>query len=132
MNRSLSKRLSVASIAIAACLSVPAIYAQEPDNEVTMDVLDSTDANEEMLGARIELPERAAERARERSAFGLETANQARERSREFGQERAAEAREAVKNARKAKDKDKQPGDRVPPDRPDLPDAVPDDSPARQ
>jgi hypothetical protein len=137
MNRSPAKLWSVTGIAFAACLSAPAIYAQEPDNEITMDVLDSVDAGEETLGARIELPERAAVRARERSAFGLETANQARERGREFGQERATEAREAVKNAHGAKDKDKdkdrEPGDRGRPDRkPDLPDAVPDDSPARR
>jgi hypothetical protein len=135
MNRSLSKQLTVTGIAFAVCLSAPAIYAQEQDNEITMDILDSSIAGEETLGARIELPERAAERARERSAFGLETANQARERGREFGQERAAEAREAVKNAHgaKDKDKDKEPGDRGRPDRrPDLPDAVPDDSPARR
>ncbi len=44
----------------------------------------------------LSLPETASDQARESSAFGLATANEARERSREFGQDRAADAREAA------------------------------------
>lgn len=55
---------------------------------------------EEVERELIALPEAASDQARESAAFGLETANEARERGRELGQERAQEAREAAAERR--------------------------------
>ncbi len=65
----------------------------EDDLDVTMEVIEE-DADEARFVRQIELPAGASEQARESAADGHETANEARERGREFGQERAREARE--------------------------------------
>jgi hypothetical protein len=72
-----------------------AAWAQQQDLEVTMDVVP---ANASAGAAReiklpITLPETASPRAGEASAFGLETANRARELGREFGKEISEAAR---------------------------------------
>lgn len=50
-------------------------------NDVTMEVVEGENAA--AVNNQIRLPEAASDRARERSAQGIETANQARERTRE-------------------------------------------------
>lgn len=72
------------------------VLAQDEDTMVVID----DDAVVEDVVHDIELPETASPTAVERSAFGLETANQARELGREFGQRRAEEARERGQDAR--------------------------------
>lgn len=59
-----------------------------------------SDDEESVEHAVIELPAEASEQARESAAFGLDTANAAREGGRAFGQERADEARERVAERR--------------------------------
>lgn len=73
-----------------------AAWAQQQDLEVTMDVVPanaSAGAASE-IKLPIALPETASPRARDASAFGLETANRARELGREFGKEVSETARE--------------------------------------
>jgi hypothetical protein len=71
----------------------PAVLAQDNTGD-NMDVVESEDAGEEAVGSKITLPESAAPEAHENAAYGLETANEAREGRREFGEDRAAGARE--------------------------------------
>lgn len=74
--------------ACVAGLSLPALAQQNgPEDERTQ------------AGAPLTLPEDAAEQARESAANGLDTANEARTRGRDFGQDRAAEAREQHRDA---------------------------------
>lgn len=105
-----------ALIVFAAILSVYSSLACAGENEVpdvTMTVLES-EAEAERVISEIQLPQQASPVARERAAAGLETANEARERGREFGQERAEQARD-----RAAPGKPETPGR---PDRPGRPD----------
>ncbi len=73
-----------------------AAWAQQQDLEVTMDVVPAN-ASAGAATGEIQLPATAAARAQEASAFGLETANMARELKgdlgREFGQEVSTRAR---------------------------------------
>ena len=73
------------------------------DDEVTMEVVDDADADERDYVDDIALPEAASETARDSAAFGLDTANDARERASEdgraFGQATAREAREQGRDA---------------------------------
>ncbi|HEV8262870.1 MAG TPA: hypothetical protein VGQ19_19205 [Burkholderiales bacterium] len=73
-----------------------AAWAQQQDLEVTMDVVPAN-ASAGAATGEIKLPATAAPRAQEASAFGLETANKARELKgdpgREFGQEVSTRAR---------------------------------------
>lgn len=77
--------------------------AQQQDLEVTMEVVPANAAASAATG-EIKLPETAAPRAQEAAAFGLETANRARELKgelgREFGKEvvERARAREHTPN----------------------------------
>lgn len=84
--------------------------------EVTMSVLES-EADVERVISEIQLPARASAVARERSAHGLETANEARERGREFGQERAEQARDQASPG-----KSQRPDNPGKPDKPNKPD----------
>jgi len=73
-----------------------AAWAQQQDLEVTMDVVPANAPASAAAGEiklPITLPETASPRAREASAFGLETANRARELGREFGKEVSEAAR---------------------------------------
>ncbi len=96
------KSYTIGAIIFAFGLS-GAAWAQQKDLEVTMDVVPA-DASAGAPTGVITLPETAAPRAQEASAFGLETANQARELNgdlgRDFGQavSEAARAREHVPN----------------------------------
>lgn len=69
--------LGMASISAVA-------YAQE-----TMDPVEEEMATEETM---LSLPEEASEQGRTSSAYGLETANQARQQGAEFGRARAEQA----------------------------------------
>lgn len=72
------------------------IYADDSasEDEVTIEVVGEAEAQPEGLTDTISLPEEAAEQAHESAAFGLETANRAREKGEDFGREQAEEARE--------------------------------------
>lgn len=71
------------------------------DDDVTMMVIEEGESADSVL-APIELPEAAAEEGVTNSADGLVTAAEAREKGREFGEERAAEGRERGEQAREA------------------------------
>lgn len=88
----------LASGVFALSLSFAAT-AQEDDLE--LDVVEEGETEDEMVN-RLELPESASDEGRESSALGLDTANEARERGREFGQERAEEARERAQASQDA------------------------------
>ena len=70
------------------------------DDDLVLEVVEDPDAGEEDFVDEIRLPTPVSDQARESAASGLETANEARERGREFGQERAEQAREAGREAR--------------------------------
>ncbi len=79
---------------MAALISLGA-HAQDnngdPDED-TIVVLEE-DALPDRVFVELRLPDTASDVARERAAQGLDTANQARELGREFGQQRAEQAR---------------------------------------
>ncbi len=81
-------------LSVAVPLSLLATPAMPQDAEITIDVLDQEDALPEQVTSEIRLPEAASDQARESAAEGLETGSDARDKRREFGQERAREARE--------------------------------------
>ncbi len=76
-------------------LSAP-LLAEEVDaeEEATIEVVGDVNAQPEALTDAIALPQEAAVQAQESAAFGLETANRAREKGEETGQEQAEAARE--------------------------------------
>jgi hypothetical protein len=89
-------QIHVASVIFALALS-SAAGAQQPDLEVTMDVVPHS-ASPGAVTGEIALPDAASARARDAAAFGLGTANKAREMKgdlgREFGREVSQGARE--------------------------------------
>lgn len=109
---------ATALIIFAAILSVYSSLAFAGEDEVpdvTMSVLES-EAEVERVISEIQLPQAASPMAQERAASGLDTANEARERGREFGQERAEQARD-----RAAPGKPETPGKPDKPGKPDRP-----------
>ena len=102
------KRFTRYAIGTILVLGMSSAWAQQRDLEVTMDVVPAS-ASAGAAGEiklPITLPETASARAREASAFGLGTANLAREKGdltgREFGQ--------SVSEAARARDKPTPPG----------------------
>jgi len=94
------KRFTRYAIGTILVLGLSSAWAQQRDLEVTMDVVPanvSAGAAGE-IKLPITLPETASARAREASAFGLGTANAARDKGdlsgREFGQEISEAARQ--------------------------------------
>lgn len=84
------------------CLvAVPAWAEDGALDDVTMEVVEDPEADEREYVDEIELP--AAPEARENAAFGIDTANEARDRAREdgraFGESTANEARELGRDA---------------------------------
>lgn len=76
------------------------LYAQVEDTMVVIDqdtsvaeVANNIELPERPQNSPLALPDGASDEGRENSAFGLETANQARASGREFGQQQAEEAR---------------------------------------
>jgi hypothetical protein len=106
---SASALIMFAAILLVCSSACYADGAEVPD--ITMTILESEDAAERVV-SEIQLPEKASPVAQERAAKGLDTANEARKRGRELGQERAEQARE---HGKKKPDK---PGK---PDQPDTP-----------
>nr|WP_286775704.1 hypothetical protein [[Pseudomonas] sp. BICA1-14] len=97
-------------VAVMLALGISlAAHAQEAEPVIveddTMVVVDDETEVEDVVN-QIELPATASPEGVENSAFGLDTANQAREQGREFGQQQANEARnrglDARENAREA------------------------------
>lgn len=90
------------------CLLATPAWAQDdaPLDDVTMEVVDDPQADERDYVDEIRLPTEAAPAARNNAAYGLDTANEARERAREegeaFGQSGAQEARELGRDAANA------------------------------
>lgn len=76
------------------------VYAQDStsEGEATIEVVGDAEAQPEDISNAISLPEEAAAEARQNAAFGLETANNAREKGEESGEEQAEEAREQGRN----------------------------------
>lgn len=97
--------MKYAWVAVFALALVPfsSVLADEHDDALLLEVVDDENAGEEDFVDVISLPDEASDVARERSAFGIETANEARERGRDFGQERADRARELGREASEAR-----------------------------
>lgn len=105
----LTKFAKYVGCSLLLCLFVAPAWAQDEDNgeevldDVTMEVTSSPDADEEEYVDEIELPGSAAEEAEANAKFGIDTANQARERAadegRDFGQETSHRARELGRDA---------------------------------
>lgn len=87
---------SVAMILTLGLLGASPLYAQDED---TMIVIDDETTIDEVTNV-LELPEDASAEAVENSAFGVDTANRAREDGRAFGEQQAAEARSRGQEAR--------------------------------
>jgi hypothetical protein len=83
-------------LAIGSLGAAP-VLAQDTTGDA-LDVVESSD-NADAAISKIELPEQASEEARENAAFGLETANEARERGLEQAQQGRDKAAEARANA---------------------------------
>jgi len=88
-------------IAALATYGGPLLAQQGDDLDITMTVVDE-DAEPDTAVEPIVLPDSAALQAVESSAQGLATANEARERGREFGQDTAEAARERGTEARES------------------------------
>jgi hypothetical protein len=82
------------AVALGLWLTTPVFVQAETgdDGDDTMIVFEA-DERPADIDNLITLPERASETGVERSRHGLETANEARGKGREFGMERAMEAR---------------------------------------
>lgn len=91
--------------ALLLCLLAAPAWAQDdaPLDDVTMEVVDDPQADEREYVDEIRLPTEASPEARENAAFGVDTANEARERARDegqaFGQSTAQEARKLGRDA---------------------------------
>jgi len=114
-------------VATVAAFSIPLAYAEEEDLDgLEMDVMEEDEAPDE-ASARIALPEDASQEGVDNSSQGIETANEAREGRREFGQDTAEQARdsrgergrEAAEGARDRQPE--QPEQGGPPELPGLP-----------
>jgi len=88
-------------IAAMATYGGPLLAQQGDELDITMTVVDE-DAQPDIAVEPIVLPDSAALQAVESSAQGLATANEARERGREFGQETAKAAHERGAEARES------------------------------
>lgn len=82
----------LSTVTISLSLLASPLWAQ--DEDVTIDVVGESESEPEEVTSEIRLPDSVSDEARENAAFGLDTANSAREKKREFGEERASEARE--------------------------------------
>lgn len=69
------------TIIIALGMALPAVTMAAPDDDVTIRMMDAGEHATQAVTSRIELPEAATERARERSGEGLEAANRNRNRN---------------------------------------------------
>lgn len=103
------KKLLVMALFLSAQLAVPAHADDEADTDeldVTLTVVEADEDVEDAVST-IELPEEASAVAKENAAFGLATANAARQRGEDESEEvegtaaaAAEQAKEAAKNAR--------------------------------
>jgi len=116
------------TIVIGIFLASPAFAQVEPgvEGDDTITVLDADD-RPEAVDRIIELPAHVPEIAVESSQHGMDTANEARERNREFGMERAREAREGnipehARDREARHERPERPDRPEHPDRPDMPD----------
>ncbi|MEF8889012.1 MAG: hypothetical protein V5A14_03110 [Desulfohalobiaceae bacterium] len=84
------------SVLLAGLLAAAPAMAQDDEAEARNDEMQVVDQNErpEDVDKELSLPKSASEQGKESSSYGLDTANEAREKDREFGQERAQEAGE--------------------------------------
>ncbi|HEY3486765.1 MAG TPA: hypothetical protein VGL10_01755 [Gammaproteobacteria bacterium] len=100
-----SLSLAAMLIVFAAILLVYTGIGHAAENgvpDITMSVLESEDDAEQRT-FEIQLPDKAALSQEEGSAPGLDTANQARDHGREFGQEQAERARNRDKPHKREK-----------------------------
>jgi hypothetical protein len=91
------KRFAGYTLGVIAAFGISTAAWAQQDLEVTMDVVPA-DAAADAATGKIKLPDVAAPEAHENAAFGIDTANKARERredlNRDFGQEVSEAARE--------------------------------------
>jgi hypothetical protein len=83
------RREFILAIVLGLALS-PAVFAD--DNDATLDVVEVDGTSEDFVNT-IALPEEAADEGHDNAAFGIDTANEAREYGREFGERIADDAR---------------------------------------
>lgn len=127
----MNAKLNLSLLLTAGLIMSPAVYADD-ETEDTMTVVEEGQTPEDVVHT-LALPEDASDQARESAAFGLDTANRAREDGRAFGQEMAERARggdvgeqirETVGDAR-SDQRDRRPDE---PGQPDVDDLRPDPS----
>ncbi|MBB3063543.1 hypothetical protein [Microbulbifer rhizosphaerae] len=98
------RKLLVLALFFAAQLAVPAQAEDETDSDeldVTLTVVEADEDVEDAVNT-IQLPEQASEVAKESTAFGLATANTARQRAKDESGEVKNEAKEAAEQAKAA------------------------------
>jgi len=100
-------RVKISIAGLLLCLVAAPAWAEDGSlDDVTMEVVEDPEADEREYVDEIELPAAAAPEARENAGFGIDTANEARDRAREdgqgFGQSTAQEARELGRDAANA------------------------------
>lgn len=90
-------------VLLPGLIATPVWADEEEGDDVTMEVVSDADADEGEFVDEIELPEAASDTARDNAAFGIDTANDARENASEdgraFGERTASEARERGREA---------------------------------
>jgi hypothetical protein len=90
--RTLCRLRHLAMVLFVAALAAGTAQAQ--DAEVTIRVIPPDAEVPEVVTGEIRLPDDTSQEARDNAAFGLDTANEARERREGFGRDVATEARE--------------------------------------
>lgn len=90
------KRIASYTIGVVAALGLSTAAWAQRDLEVTMDVVPA-DAAADAATGMIKLPDAAAPEAHKNAAFGLETANRAREMKEDLGSDFGKEVSEAAR-----------------------------------
>ena len=97
----MQQTLRLMALLASTFLFLPAAYASEDlELDVTMRVVGPKDSLPDAVTKTIELPASASDTARENAAAGLEKANEARSRGREYGQSVSEQARAKAKKAK--------------------------------
>lgn len=88
--------MNIKALWVVCAFSLLASPAFAEEAEITIDIIEEESGDPGQLMNRIELPEAASMEASENSRFGLDAANDAREKGLEQGADAATEFRDAV------------------------------------
>lgn len=88
----MNAKLNLTLLLAAGLALSPLAHAADEEADDTMTVVEEGQAPEDVVQT-LALPDDASDQARESAAFGLDTANRAREGGRELGEEMAERAR---------------------------------------